>query len=202
MALSKESSLPPLHSRSQHRFIQPLRSLSPHRFLRPIRSLRPHRFLHALREETGSLVILIFSLFLLLLVTSLGIVDISDNFLAKRQLVEIGEVAISRAAHQISLSRYYSGNILMDTSGGDGAEFRVPLDCAQAYNSFESEISAASLRSMPIAITGWSCTNDEVTGTIESRIPILLKLPLGIGSDTTLITSTVAATSIIGGSRG
>ena len=55
-----------------------------------------------LRDETGSLVILVFSLFLLLLVAALSVINISDNFLAKRQLVEIGEVAITRAAHQIS----------------------------------------------------------------------------------------------------
>ena len=153
-------------------------------------------------DDAGSLVILVLALFFLLLVGSLAVVDISDNFLAKRQLVEIGEVAITRAAHQISLSRYYSGNILMDTSGGDGAQFRIPLDCQSAYHSFSDEISASSLRANPITITSWSCSDDEVIGTVTAEIPILLKLPLGIGSRTTVITSTVGATSIIGGARG
>ena len=81
-----------------------------------------------LRDETGSLSILVFALFFVLLVSSLGVVDISDNFLAKRQLIEIGEVAITQAAHQLSLSRYYSGNVLMDSSGADGTQFRIPLD--------------------------------------------------------------------------
>ena len=153
-------------------------------------------------DESGSLVVLVLTLFFLLLVGSLAIVDISDNFLAKRQLVEIGEVAITRAAHQISLMRYYSGNILMDNSGGDGAQFRVPLDCQSAYGSFHDEIAAATLRGNFIAITSWKCSNDEVTGTITAEIPVLLKLPLGIGSEKTVITTTVAATSIIGGTRG
>jgi hypothetical protein len=152
-------------------------------------------------DETGSLSILIFSLFSLVLVTSFGVVDISDNFLAKRQLIEIGEAAITQAAHQISLSRYYSGNVLMDTSGADGTQFRIPLDCTKAYSIFEQEILVSRLRGIAISIEDWNCANDEVSGTLSAQIPVLLKLPLGIGGDSTTISSTVAATSIIGGVR-
>jgi hypothetical protein len=154
-----------------------------------------------LRNDSGSLVILVLALFSLLLLSSFVVIDVSDNFLVKRQLVEIGEVAITRAAHQISLSRYYSGNILMDNSGGDGAQFRIPLDCQSAYRSFSDEISNSLLRGRSISITGWNCEGDEVRGTLQVVIPILLRLPLGIGSDSTSITSTVGATSIIGGTR-
>jgi Flp pilus assembly protein TadG len=156
----------------------------------------------ALRDESGSLVLLTFTLFLLLLVSSLAVVDISDNFLAKRQLVEIGEVAITRAAHEISLSRYYAGNILMDNSSADGAQFRIPLDCTSANRVFLSEIATANLRGEAIAVQSWDCSGDEVTATISARIPVLLKLPLGIGSDQNVISSTVGATSVIGGARG
>jgi hypothetical protein len=164
-------------------------------------ALKP-RAVHWLRDETGSLVILVFSLFLLLLVAALSVINISDNFLAKRQLVEIGEVAITRAAHQISLSRYYSGDILMDTSGVDGTSFRIPVDCPSAFNSFSDELLASSLRGSRILIREWNCVGDEVTAIIESQIPELLKLPFGIGANSTTVTSTVGATSIIAGLRG
>ena len=154
------------------------------------------------RDDSGSLVILVLGLFLLLLTASLALVDISDNFLAKRQLVEIGEVAITRAAHQLSLSRYYSGNILMDTSGSDVTQFRIPIDCSAALAGFQSEIASSSLRGNPIALTSWSCLGDEVSGTIVAQIPVLLNLPLGIGSNSTTVTSTLGAASIIGGVRG
>ncbi|MEI6294949.1 MAG: hypothetical protein WCO95_02695 [Actinomycetes bacterium] len=154
------------------------------------------------RDERGSLVILVFALFLLLLTASLAVVDISDTFLAKRQLIEIGEAAITRAAHQISLSRYYSGNILMDNSGADGAQFRVPVDCNSARSAFQSEIASTMLRGRAISITTWSCIDDQVTGTIAAEIPILLKLPLGIGQNFTTISAAIGATSIIGGIRG
>jgi hypothetical protein len=154
-----------------------------------------------LRDETGSLSILVFALFFVLLVSSLGVVDISDNFLAKRQLIEIGEVAITQAAHQLSLSRYYSGNVLMDSSGADGTQFRIPLDCAKATATFEEEIAVSQLRGEAISIQGWNCSNDEVSGTLSAQIPVLLKLPLGIGGESTTITATIGATSIIGGVR-
>jgi hypothetical protein len=163
---------------------------------------RVARAASVVKGDSGSLVILVLSLFFLLLMSSLAVVDISDNFLAKRQLIEIGEVAITRAAHQISLSRYYAGNILMDTSGGDGAQFRIPIDCQKAYGSFFDEIATSSLRANPITITSWSCSGDEVTGTLTTEIPILLRLPMGMGSASTVISSTVGATSIIGGARG
>jgi len=155
-----------------------------------------------LHDDEGSLIILTLTLFLLLVVTSLGMVDISDNFLAKRQLIEVGEVAISSAAHQLSLSRYYSGNILMDTSGADGSQFRIPIDCSKALSAFTSEISASALRGIPIQIENWNCSNDEVSATISAEIPTLIRLPLGIGSRTTQIRATIGATSIIGGIRG
>lgn len=170
--------------------------------LRKIFSLRIFSFPRFLRNDSGSLVILTFSLFLLLLISSLAVIDISDSFLAKRQLVEIGEVAITRAAHSISLSRYYSGNILMDSSGADGTQFRIPLDCLTAELAFQNEISSSALRGQGIAVTSWSCVNDEVEATIQAQVPVLISLPLGIGADSSLITSTVGATSIIGGTRG
>lgn len=155
-----------------------------------------------IRDESGSLVLLIFTLFFLVLISSFAIIDVSDSFLAKRELIAIGEVAITRAAHQISLTRYYSGNILMDTTGVDGAQFRIPLDCPTAYSAFQAEIISSLLRSQSISITSWNCENDEVRGTLQAKIPLLIKLPFGIGTDGTTITSTIGATSIIGGARG
>ncbi len=158
--------------------------------------------LKILHDEAGSLVVLIFTLFLLMLISSLAVIDDSDTFLAKRELIAIGEVAITRAAHQISLSRYYSGNILMDTSGADGAQFRIPIDCPAAFLAFQSEVTNSLLRTHSIEISSWSCQGDEVAGTLQVRLPLLIKLPFGIGSDGTAIISTVGATSIIGGARG
>jgi hypothetical protein len=50
---------------------------------------RVARAASVVKGDSGSLVILVLSLFFLLLMSSLAVVDISDNFLAKRQLIEI-----------------------------------------------------------------------------------------------------------------
>jgi len=157
--------------------------------------------LRALRDETGSLAILICSLFTLLLIVSFTIVDVSDSFLAKRELVEVGETAITQAAHQISLPRYYAGNILMDDSDADGAKFRVPLDCEAASSAFRDGIDSSQLRGESIVISAWSCQDDEVTGSLQVQLPLLVKLPFGLAPNGTTVSATVAATSIIGGSR-
>lgn len=154
------------------------------------------------RDESGSLIILVFALFLLLLIFSFEIINVSDTFLAKRELVELGEVAITRAAHSLSLSRYYSGNFLMDSGGVDGTQFRIPLDCQAAYLAFQEEVSGERLRGQSVSISGWSCSNDEVVATLEVVIPLLLKLPSSFGSSTSTISSTVGAISIVGGVRG
>jgi hypothetical protein len=158
-------------------------------------------FRRGLREELGSLSILITTLFFLLLLSAFVTADTSDAFLAKRELVGVGEVAITSAAHQISLSRYYSGNIMMDTSGSDGPLFRVPIDCEAAFKSFTSEIDGSNLRGAPIAIDTWNCAGDGVRATVSSLIPALIKFPFGIGSGENLISTTIGATSIIGGYR-
>ena len=155
----------------------------------------------AIHDERGSLSILIISLFLLLLVFSFTIVDISDAYLAKRQLTEIGDVAITKAAHAISLNRYYSGDRTLDSNNPDGSSYRVPLDCNTAEINFQNEISVSRLRGSGVSMVSWSCGNDQVEATIMAMILPLITLPLGIGFATSEIHSTIGATSIIGGSR-
>ena len=153
------------------------------------------------RDDRGSLSILIMTLFILLLVFSFTMVDISDAYLAKRQLTEIGDVAITKAAHAISLSRYYSGDRTLDSNNPDGSRYRVPLDCSTAQIYFQNEISVSRLRSSGISMVSWSCASDQVEATIMATIPPLIALPLGIGYASNEIHSTIGATSIIGGSR-
>jgi len=169
----------------------------------PSQSQRSHsaKFLSALANECGSLSILIFTLFFLLLLSAFVTADASDAFLAKRELVGVGEMAITRAAHQISMERYYSGNIMMDTSGADGPLFRVPIDCDAAFSAFNLEIDGSNLRGSPIIVDSWNCASDGVKATISSMVPALIRFPLGIGISINHVSSTIGATSIIGGSR-
>lgn len=152
-------------------------------------------------HDEGSLIILVLTLFSMLLITCSVLINVADDFLAKRQLIEIGEVAISQAAHQLSLDRYYSGQITMDTGAVDGAQFRVPIDCTKAQQVFNEQISLSHLRGNPIEISDWSCSNDEVTAHLAAMKQRLIYLPFNIGSEGVEISTSVGAISAIGGIR-
>ena len=66
------------------------------------------KFAMSLKDERGSLSILSTSLFFLLVISSFVILNSSSAFLAKRELVQIGEVAITRATHHLDAGSYYN----------------------------------------------------------------------------------------------
>ena len=157
-----------------------------------------------LNREDGSLSVLITSLFLLTLVLSFAIIDISGAYLAKRELINMGEAAISRAAHNLDLNRYYSGDhVISGTNPSTGdATYLVPIDCQSAERSLVSEISAISLRRSAVTISQFSCEADVLHVTLESNIAPTLNLPLLNGSNMNgllTIRATLSASNHIGG---
>ena len=158
-----------------------------------------------IRDESGSLTLFITSLFLLTLLLSFAIIDISGALVAKRQLVNIGEAAISRAAHNIDLARYYSGEFTISGYGisgvgTSGEKYLVPIDCQAASNILESEIAISQLHRSPINILSFTCEGDLIRATITSRIAPLLALPILQGSVINQflnITATVSASNEI-----
>jgi len=158
-----------------------------------------------IRDESGSLTLFITSLFLLTLLLSFAIIDISGALVAKRQLVNIGEAAISRAAHNIDLARYYSGEFTISGYGASGVgasgeKYLVPIDCQAASNTLESEIAISQLHRSPVNILSFTCEGDLIRATITSKIAPLLALPILQGSVMNQflnITATVSASNEI-----
>jgi hypothetical protein len=158
-----------------------------------------------IRDESGSLTLFITSLFLLTLLLSFAIIDISGAFVAKRQLVNIGEAAISRAAHNIDLARYYSGEFTVSGYGASGVgasgeRYFVPIDCQAASNTLESEIAMSQLHRSPVHVLSFTCEGDLIRATITSKIAPLLALPILQGSVMNQflnITATVSASNEI-----
>jgi Flp pilus assembly protein TadG len=162
------------------------------------------------KDQSGSLTLFITSLFLLTLLLSFAIIDISGAFIAKRQLVNIGEAAISRAAHNIDLARYYSGEFTVSGYGASvagtsgigtsGEKYLVPVDCQAASNTLESEIAMSQLHRSPVNILSFTCEGDLIRATITSKIAPLLALPILQGSVMNQflnITATVSASNEI-----
>ena len=153
-----------------------------------------------IRDESGSLTLFITSLFLLTLLLSFAIIDISGALVAKRQLVNIGEAAISRAAHNIDLARYYSGEFTISGYGTSGEKYLVPIDCQAASLTLESEIAMSQLHRSSISILSFTCEGDLIRATITSKIAPLLALPILQGSVMNQflnITATVSASNEI-----
>ena len=150
-----------------------------------------------LEEERGSISVLISGLYILALILSVGIIDISDSFLAKRELLQIGEDAVLVASHSLDENRYY----LDAPSAMSFSNPRVPIDCAAAAIVFNAEISSRELRSAPISVSGWSCSNDQITASISSEIRAIVNFPIlsSINGDKIRVDATIGATSEIGG---
>ena len=146
-----------------------------------------------IRNESGSISIFISGLFIIVFTLSVGIIDVSDSYLAKRELIQIGEDAILVASHSIDESRYYAGSQLF--VGGSTA--RVPLDCVEAAAKFMTEVSLRNLRRNSISVSGWSCNGDQITASISSNIKAIVSFPIlsNIIGGQISINATVGATS-------
>lgn len=146
-----------------------------------------------LMNESGSISIFISALFLIVFLLSVGVIDISDTYLAKRELIQIGEDAILVASHSLDESRYYSE---AEFPSGMPVQ-RVPLDCALASSKFTSEINLRSLRNNSITVSGWSCNNDQISASITSRISAIVSFPIlsNMTGDHIIIDATIGATS-------
>lgn len=163
-----------------------------------------------MKEENGSISVLIVTLFLFLLILSLSILDASDAYLAKRELLAIGERALTKSVHQLSLPDYYGGQ----SSLNDGSSINpsqapsqnsslnqfVPLDCPVAIAEFERQISISDLRGGVVAIRSVHCEGNKLSAQISSEILPIINFPLlntVTGSHIQILASPAAA-SIFG----
>ena len=140
-------------------------------------------------DEAGSISILIFGLFAILLPLTIGIVDTADAFIAKRELIGIVEPGVQRAAGSIDLQRYYS-----KTTSGE----RVPIDCSLAINRAQVEVSQMLLRDKKIELTSARCVNDELVLSVMSEVTPLIDFPIfhNLVKGRILISAEVGASSV------
>ena len=165
-------------------------------------------------HDEGSLTILIAGLFSLLLFFSFAIVNISGEFISQKELIHIGEVAVTRASHSLALDRYYAGDrtVVPSTSTSssnsevspyqsanpNGYVYLVPIDCSVALNEFMDEINSSFFRGFPITLKSWSCVADVISATIASQVRQTLLIPMISGDGIVGIEATIGASSVYG----
>ena len=122
-------------------------------------------------KSRGSLIPLSFGFFLIAICLAFVSINISTAYALKKELTNIGEAAINKAAHSINLFAYY-GEINRFQSNK-----RVPLDCQDANDSFSNLIQVIDLSGKKITVERFTCDLYElsaqisVTGIMPIQIP-------------------------------
>ena len=146
-------------------------------------------FLSRVREERGSISILIVGLFSLLLITSFILIDISSIYIAKRSLTLATEAAAQRGVTHLDEAAYYRGEFnvnRLDISvwGIGQRDPGIPINCDEGLqeakrvlNSWEgrgADVTTSNLEN--VKLYGFSCDGYQMkilsTGRATLPIPI------------------------------
>ena len=144
-------------------------------------------------KSRGSLIPLSFGFFLIAICLAFISINISTAYALKKELSNIGEAAINKAAHSINLFAYY-GEINRYQSNK-----RVPLDCQAASNSFNNLIQSIDLSGKKITVERFNCDFYELSAQISTtgRLPIQIPFFNLDNLDNLTIRTTLGASSKI-----
>jgi hypothetical protein len=106
-----------------------------------IKLIIPTRLRVSLKNEDGSISVLVFGLFAVVLLSGVVLTDISAIFVAQRSLVQATESAAQSAAHALDLDTYYQGKHSALSILVSDASPVIPIDC-QAARSRANETLA------------------------------------------------------------
>ena len=102
-----------------------------------------------IRDERGSLSVLIMSLFLTIVATLLILTNISSVYLAKRSLTQITEAAAQRGVRNLDLDAYYRSQynatrLALNVLGEGERDPGIPIDCQKGAEDTLDSIAQLS----------------------------------------------------------
>lgn len=177
-----------------------------------IKSLR-----HWLKREDGSISVLVLGLFIVVLLASFVLTDISAIIVAKRSLIQATESAAQSAAHALDLETYYQGKHSALSFLVTDASPVIPIDCAAANTRAAETLSDIASTAAPtssltrssttakgrlirpelsdLRISQFQCNGTEVliTTTAKARLPIALSL---FSFESVSLTASAGTTSV------
>ena len=155
--------------------------------------MNPTRLRARLRNEDGSISVLVFGLFAVVLLSGVVLTDISAVIVAQRSLVQATESAAQSAAHALDLDTYYQGKHSALSFLVSDASPVIPIDCKAASSRASetlADIANTSNRNYGsskqlvrrelsnVHISEFQCNGTEVLITTSAKawLPISLSL--------------------------
>jgi hypothetical protein len=156
-----------------------------------------------LRDDRGSISLLVMSLFMVLVITSTLMTNISGVYLAKRALTQGTEAAAQRGVRNLDLESYYSSKYTLSTlifnvAGFPESDPGIPIDCQkgsqdavaamQSWAALGSEVTRENLGD--IRIEEMECDGYSLSIKTSASASLPFTIPF-TGISTVRITSTV-----------
>jgi hypothetical protein len=158
-----------------------------------------------IKDERGSLSLLIMSLFLITLILLAILTDISSMYLAKRSLTQATEAAAQRGGRNLDLDNYYRGEynfnrFQLDVMGMGQTDPGIPIDCSKGVRDAVSTLHdwsnggpSIKRRNMSeISLVDVRCNGYEISLRTSSVVKLPFVLPF-IGLDRFTIYSSIGS---------
>jgi hypothetical protein len=138
-----------------------------------------------LKDEEGSISLLIIGLFVVTIATLLVITNITSIAIAQRSLVQASEAAVQRGVHNLDLDAYYVGEGGMLSGLLNNGEVPIPIECSSASSAISDELqhwnssNSALLRReiRDIWISEFNCDGVSVGISTSAFAVLPLQLP-------------------------
>jgi hypothetical protein len=93
-----------------------------------------------IKDEEGSISLLIIGLFVVTIATLLVITNIASIAIAQRSLVQASEAAVQRGVQNLDLDAYYVGEGGMLSGVLNNGEVPIPIECSSASSAISDEL--------------------------------------------------------------
>jgi len=155
-----------------------------------LRRMQLFKFGIFLKDEKGSLSVLILSLFMTILITLIILTDLSSVYFAKRSLTQATEAAAQRGVRNLDVSAYYRGEynvtkFLRNLTGEAVIDPGIPIDCEKgrldsldAINEFSRDrVSLFGSQIGVIRVDQVSCDGYQLSLRTSSTVQLPFLIP-------------------------
>jgi len=147
------------------------------------------RFIKRIKEESGSLSVVVIGLFVITAASLMVMTDIATIMVAKRSLTQATEAAAQRGVHTLDKSAYYQGKGTIFTVPLAFATNRehpdIPIDCENGgvevileLESWSNDSSNMKIRQLKdIQLTSFECDGQNLQIHTRSEVELPFKVP-------------------------